>query len=387
MEPLIAPKLDPEWLDTPIAVVHRPTLEVNIRKMANYAKNCGVALRPHIKSHKTVEIARRQRMAGVRGITTATLGEAEVFADAGFRDITVAFPVVSEIKRFRLMKLAARARVSAVADDLEQVDLLARSARENDVSVGLWLKVDSGLGRCGIPASDVERAAAVAYRILQWERLWRDHVGGGIYFAGLLTHAGHVYAARSPEEVEAVAEAEGKALVDLCRSLKIRGIHCPELSAGSTPTAKRVARVDGITEIRPGNYVFYDRTQVRLGAAQWEDCALRVLARVVSRPSLTRCVIDAGSKTLGLDTGAHGLGGLAGYGAICGHPHLVLARLSEEHGVVETSDGTPVPPVGAILEIIPNHACSVVNLAPRMGVAGERGWEGWWSIDAGRRSD
>ncbi|MBX6394776.1 MAG: alanine racemase, partial [Alicyclobacillaceae bacterium] len=376
---LILPFVQEEWLDTPVVVVHRPTLDNNIHMMANYAKEKGVALRPHIKSHKTVEIARKQRMAGMQGLTVAKLGEAEVFVDAGFRDITVAYPIVSEVKRNRLMSLAARARVTTLVDEIEQVDYLAKSAQDRGVSLGLWIKIDTGLHRCGVPAEEIDRAAAVAYRITRWEQQWRQHPGGGVYFAGLLTHAGHVYAATSRQEVETIAVAEGEQLVRLQRALQMRGIPCPGLSAGSTPTAKHVAAVRGITEIRPGNYVFHDRTQVRLGVASWSDCALRVLARVVSRPAPGRCVIDAGSKTLALDMGAHGSGGLRGFGAICGYPHLEVTRLSEEHGIVETTDPhADVPPVGTILEIIPNHACPVVNLTSRLGVVGERGWE-WYN--------
>ncbi|MCL6576061.1 alanine racemase [Kyrpidia sp.] len=383
VQPLVLPFIHAEWFETPAVVVHRPTLDRNIARMAALAADAKVALRPHVKAHKTVEIARRQRMAGTQGITVAKLGEAEVFAEAGFRDITVAYPVISAVKRDRLAALAARARVTTVVDDLEQVDLLARMAEERAVTVGLWLKVDTGLHRCGIPAAEEDRAAAVVSRILLWEKRWREEPGGGVYFAGLLTHAGHAYGAESKEEVEAIAKSEGEQLAALKKALQMRGLPTPALSAGSTPTAARVSKVPGISEIRPGNYVFNDRTQVRLGAANPEDCSLRVVARVVSRPTPDRCVIDAGAKTLALDQGAHGSSGLEGFGVLCGKEGLRVTRLSEEHGVIERpNSGVELPRVGEVVELIPNHACPVVNLTRRLGVVGEAGWEGWWSVDA-----
>ena len=193
----------------------------------------------------------------------------------------------------------------------------------------------------------------------------------GLELRGIFTHAGHAYGAASHEEVRNIGRGEGEVLVETAGLLRARGVPCPVVSVGSTPTAFSAGSVPGVTELRPGNYVFYDRMQVALGSAHLEDCALSVLSTVISRPARDRAVIDAGSKTFALDRGAHGLDALRGYG-FDHSAGLVVDRLSEEHGILQlTPDEDARVCVGTRLRLVPNHACTVANLADRLvGVRG-----------------
>ncbi len=187
----------------------------------------------------------------------------------------------------------------------------------------------------------------------------------------MFTHAGHAYSAQSLAEVARIGQAEGEVLVDTAQLLRSNGVRCEVVSVGSTPTARYAGAVPGVTEFRPGNYVFYDRMQVALGSAQAEDCSLTVLARVISRPDPQRVVVDAGSKTFALDRGAHGTDALAGFGEDTAQ-HLVLERLSEEHGVLSVGVEDEPIAIGERLRFVPNHACTVANLADvLLGVRGD----------------
>ena len=199
------------------------------------------------------------------------------------------------------------------------------------------------------------------------ERLTELH---NLNLRGLFTHAGHAYGATSPAEVARIGRAEGEVLVETAALLREHGITCEVVSVGSTPTAHDSGAVPGVTELRPGNYVFYDRMQVALGVASLADCSLTVLTRVISRPASDRAVLDAGAKTFALDRGAHGMEAVAGFGQNREHG-LIIERLSEEHGVMGV-DGQAVQ-VGDRFRFVPNHACTVTNLAEVLiGVRGER---------------
>lgn len=357
-------------LDTPALLVHRPRLVANVNAMAALAGRHGVALRPHVKTHKSAAIARLQLQAGATGITCAKVGEAEVMVRHGVTDIVVAQLVISPLKLRRLLALAPQCRVSAIVDS----EAGARAAAAVCTAVGrplaVLIKIDSGLHRCGVaPGRD---AVALAGLVSQMPAL---------RLAGILTHAGHAYAATDPAERERIGRYEGEAMAATAALLAAAGLAPGTVSVGSTPTVKFAAAVPGVTEIRPGNYVFYDRTQVALGVAEPEQCALTVLAQVISAAP-GRAVIDAGSKMLSLDLGAHGRAAVTGYGAVRDRPDLVLQRLSEEHGILAVSPGVAAPAVGDRVEIVPNHACAVVNNFDRMWVTdGERVLD-CWPIDA-----
>jgi D-serine deaminase-like pyridoxal phosphate-dependent protein len=345
-------------LDTPAILVDLDVLEENVRRMAAFAAARGVALRPHTKSHKTVGIAERQRATGSQGLTVAKLDEAAGYLSAGFDDIFVANEVVGVDKWERLAAMQARGKVAIGVDNAAAADALDDVARAAGVRIPVLIEVDSGLQRAGVQPGDAALVLA-------------QHLAGlrGLDFRGVFTHAGHAYGAHSPEEVAVIGRAEGGLLVETARLLRANGVACDVVSVGSTPTALHSGAVDGVTEIRPGNYVFYDRMQVPLGSARAEDCSLTVLARVISRPTLDRAVLDAGSKTFALDRGAHGIEAVAGFGQDVRYG-LVIQRLSEEHGVLSV-DGQLIG-VGDRLRIVPNHACTVANLADVLvGVRGD----------------
>ncbi|WP_018130730.1 alanine racemase [Effusibacillus pohliae] len=358
-------------IDTPAVLVDYEKLLANLDDMAGFARAHGVKLRPHAKTHKTAEIARLQIERGAVGITVAKIGEAEALADHGCADILIAYPLIGTPKLERLAALAERIRVAAVIDSLDGAIALSDFFAARNRQIDVYVKIDSGLRRCGRqPGEDAAELARQAARF------------AGIRLVGLLTHAGHAYGAPTPEILQKIGREEALSLLYTAELLRPEdGVNAREISVGSTPTVKISGTVPGVTEIRPGNYVFYDMTQVRLGVVPIERCALRVVAQVVSRPEADRIVIDAGAKTLALDRGAHGLEGVAGYGYVVGYPQAVIERLSEEHGIVRVVPDDPLR-VGDYLEIIPNHACPVVNLADELIVVDRRGIRDRWKVVA-----
>ncbi len=366
-------------LDTPAVVIDRHVLDTNIAEMARFAADHHLKLRPHVKAHKSPDIARRQIDAGAVGITVAKIGEAEVMAAAGVRDIFVANEIVTPTKVDRLLALSPKTRLAVAVDNAANLPLLDRSARATGTKLGVLIEVDAGLHRCGVP--DAGAALELARLVATFAHL---------ELRGIFTHAGQVYGASSPSEVAEIGRHEGTLMVSIAEILRSEGLPVDEVSVGSTPTAKTAGAVTGVTEIRPGNYVFHDAIQVGLGVVPEARCSLRVLATVISRPAADRVVLDAGSKTLGLDRGAHGTSVVQGFGRILGWPGLRLERLSEEHGVAITAPdtaGSPLPRLGDTVEIIPNHACVVANLARALAVIeGDRVTDRW-PVAASGRSD
>jgi D-serine deaminase-like pyridoxal phosphate-dependent protein len=344
-------------LRTPCVLLDQQRLERNIDRMQDAAAARRMRLRPHAKTHKSVDLARLQVARGAAGICCATPGEAEVFAEAGLRDIRLPYPI-NPVNASRILALLDRTHLSFIVDDLDVArrwaDVMSGAGREVDVLV----KVDVGFHRCGIDP-DATNAASFVVRVAELR---------GLRFRGLLSHAGHAYNAASEEEIAKIAEAEARLLSDLRDRVVDAGVPVEEISVGATPTARFSLRHDAITELRPGNYVYHDRTQVALGSAAWDDCALTVLARVVSRPAPDRLILDAGSKTLTTDQ-AKGLGNTSGYGAVLQaldaptpDESLVIERLSEEHAIVKLAAGSSPLAPGDLVRIVPNHACVVSNL-------------------------
>lgn len=334
-------------LPTPSLLIERAILEANINRMQRLATAHGVALRPHIKTHKSIELAVRQLQAGAVGLAVATVHEAETMASGGVTDIQIANEVVGTDKIKRLVALASGTRVSCAVDSADNARELAAAFRAAGRILPVFLDIDSGLHRCGLSEYALIRSLAETVGALD-----------GLELAGILTHAGHAYAA-APSQIAEIGKREGEAMVELAGRLRSDGIPVTTISLGSTPTAGHAVSVPGISELRPGNYVFNDMMQVSLGVATWEQCALSVLATVISTPTADRAVIDAGSKALSSDCGAHGNRSLSGYGSIVGTA-LTISRLSEEHGVIE-SPGHGLA-LGQRLRVIPNHACAAVNL-------------------------
>ena len=343
-------------LPTPAVVIDLDVLDRNIGRMAARAREAGVRLRPHAKTHKVPEIARLQLGAGAAGITVAKTSEAEVFADAGLDDIFIAYPVVGADKARRLLEVARRVRLAVGADSLEGARLLAAPFRDAGATLDVMLKVDTGLHRVGVAP---EAAPGLARAIAGMR---------GLRLRGIFTHAGHAYGGETREAVQAVAREEGGRLARVAEELAAAGLGQLEVSVGSTPTAAAAMRVEGVTECRPGNYVYHDASQVSLGTCGLEDCALTVVATVVSVPAPDRAVLDAGSKTVTTDPLRPTPGG---YGWVLGTKSR-LAKMSEEHGVIDVADGDRFT-VGQRVRVLPNHACVVSNLHDVVhGVRGNR---------------
>jgi D-serine deaminase-like pyridoxal phosphate-dependent protein len=349
----------PVFAGTPYLLIDGPKMERNILKMADVASENGVALRPHVKTHKIPGIAREQLEAGAAGITVAKVSEAEVMADGGMEDIFIAYPLVTEAKIRQAIRLGERVRLVVGVDSLEGARRLSVVAEDRALEVRI--EVDTSLRRTGVPYDEAVELAGEIEAIRNLD------------LKGIYTYRGAVLAGSKTLELEKAGLEEGQIMVSLADQMRERGIGVDDISVGSTPTAEYVAKVEGVTEIRPGTYVFYDRMQARLGACSLDECAAVVVCTVVSRPTPDLAVIDGGSKTFATDVvpGAEPLN-LEGYGHVVGYPDAVLERLTEEHGMLSVDEDCDLE-VGDTLQIIPNHICSTVNLHDEVYLVGEDG--------------
>jgi D-serine deaminase-like pyridoxal phosphate-dependent protein len=349
----------PNSSGTPYLLIDGVKMERNLQKMADVAGGSGVDLRPHVKTHKIPGIAREQLEAGASGITVAKLSEAEVMADGGIEDIFIAYPLVTEAKIRQAVRLDERVRFIVGVDSLEGARRL--SAVVQDQTLEVRLEVDTGLRRTGVPLDEAVRLAGEIEAM------------GNLDLTGIYTYRGAVLGGSKTLELEKAGLEEGQLMVSLADMLRERGIGVEDVSVGSTPTAEYVAKVDGVTEIRPGTYVFYDRMQARLGACSLDECAAVVVCTVVSRPTRDLAIIDGGSKTFATDVGpgAEPLN-LEGYGHVVGYRSVVLERLTEEHGMLSVDEDCDLV-VGDTLQIIPNHICSTVNLHDEVYLVGKDG--------------
>jgi D-serine deaminase-like pyridoxal phosphate-dependent protein len=344
-------------LPTPQVLIDRRRAADNIDRVQTMADAAGVRLRPHAKTHKSPLVAKWQMARGAVGICCAKIGEAEVFADAGIDNIRLPYPV-NPSNATRLIPLLDVAEISIIVDHLGVArgwsEAMHRARRTLDVLV----KVDVGFHRCGIdpngdPLGFIKSVASLP----------------GLRLRGLLSHAGHAYHAASEDDLRTIARDEVETLTRIVDGAKAAGIALDEISVGATPSLRFSVAQKGITELRPGNYVYFDRTQVALGAATLDDCALTVLATVVSKPAPDRIILDCGSKTLTNDT-ARGISKATGYGAVLkgngDSPRevddtLTIERLSEEHATVRVAGRTSLEP-GNRVRVVPNHSCTVSNL-------------------------
>src|ERR671911_1198149 len=344
---------------TPYVLIDGAKMERNVLKIAEVARVTGVALRPHVKTHKIPGIARDQVEAGAAGITVAKLSEAEVMADGGMEEIFIAYPLVTEAKIRQAIRLGERVRLVVGVDSLEGARRLSAVAEGHTLEVRL--EVDTGLRRTGVL---YDEAVGLAGKI---EGM------GNLDLTGIYTYRGAVLGGSKTLELEKAGLEEGQLMVSLADRMRERGIGVDDVSVGSTPTAEYVAKVDGVTEIRPGTYVFYDRMQIRLEACSLDECAAVVVCTVVSRPTRDLAVIDGGSKTFATDVapGAEPLN-LEGYGHVIGYASVVLERLTEEHGMLSVDEDCDLE-VGDTLQIIPNHICSTVNLHDEVYLVGKDG--------------
>lgn len=338
-----------ENLPTPSVLVDLDVLERNVRAMQERARDAGVRLRPHAKTHKSPEVARLQLAAGASGLTLAKTSEAEIFAALGFDDIFIGYPVFGNDKARRLLALSDRIRLTVGVDSTEGAKSLGEVFHAAGRRLPVRLKIDCGYHRVGVPP---EKAVEVARRIADLP---------GLTLAGVFTHGGQGYEGRTPEEVAEAGHVEGRVVAESAEAIRAAGLPVEDVSLGSTPTVRSALSERGVTECRPGTYVYNDFSQVQLGSARLEDCAMTVVATIVSSPAPDRSVCDAGSKTLSSDplrpTGP-------GHGRILGRQSRI-ARLSEEHGVIAVEPGEAFR-VGERVRILPNHACIVSNLHDRL---------------------
>jgi D-serine deaminase-like pyridoxal phosphate-dependent protein len=363
-ELILAPDTD---IDTPALVVSETIMQRNISEMAAFARSVGVGLRPHIKTHKTPQIARLQLAAGAFGVTCAKVGEAEVMVnEAGVEDVLLAYPTIGDHKIERLVALLDKARVTVAVDSLEGAQSISKSLAKFDRSLDVFIEVNTGQNRSGVLVGD--DTIAFALKIARIPHL---------NLTGIMTHEGHANSAPE-DEIEGIALAAGRALVDTAEHIRAHGIELPNISVGSTPAALYTPTVPGVTEMRPGTYVFNDNSIFRFGKLGVGDCAARFVATVVSRPTRDRCTLDTGSKSLAMDPSK----GRQGHGYIVGHPNVVIAKLSEEHGVCEIPDGEPGFEVGDRVEIIPNHICPTVNLMNNLIIVRDGKIVDTWKVGA-----
>jgi len=321
-------------LETPCVLIDLDIVEANLKRAQAEADRLGLRLRPHIKTHKLPRFAKRQLALGAHGITVQKLGEAEVMADAGLDDIFLPYNILGAHKLARLKALNARITLAVTADSPDTVAGYAATFTA-DRPLTVLIECDTGMGRCGVATP--AQALALARQIA---------LAPGLRFGGLMT-----YPAAGKRDAAEAWLAEAKAM------LEKGGFPSPVISSGGTPDLFNGHAGSVVTEYRPGTYIYNDRMQVKFGAAGWDDCALTVLATVVSRPTATRAVIDAGSKALSSD-----LGGLEGHGRIVGYEDATINSLSEEHGVIQLAAPSDSPRIGETVRIIPNHACVVSNL-------------------------
>ncbi len=356
-------------LETPAAVVDLDRMDANLDRLATYARSHGLALRPHVKTHKTPELAAEQLRRGAVGVTVATLHEAEVMS-AVSDDVLLAYPPVGAARVARLLALPAHVRLTVALDSHDALEPLAAAAAAAGRTIGVLIELDLGMGRCGVTRPDEAVALAGAATRLD-----------GVEYRGVMFYPGHIR-----EHVDELAPALERLAADLARfidALAAAGLAPAVVSGGSTPAAFASHRIPGVTEIRPGTYIFNDRTTAHVGACAWEDCAYAVLATVVSVAVPGQAVIDAGSKALFREEVRGGTGPAAGFGALRDRPDVVVRAMSEEHGILDLSGTDWRPRVGDRVLVVPNHVCVSVNQHERLwGVRGDR-VEACWAV-AGR---
>lgn len=344
-------------LNTPAVIVDKARLERNIGRMAKLCADHGVQIRPHVKSHNFPEIAQMQMAAGAGGITVATLRETELMIHSGIRDIFIAREIVDWGSLRQLADLTGTAQLSVAVDSAEGIRRLSRVMAEKRTRVGVLIEVDTGGRRCGIASEDelcalVQSAKAVP----------------GVEWRGIFTHEGHVYAAVSREEMGRISAGVIRQMSALSALLTKKQLPPAVVSIGSSPSLKFLSDRQSVSEARPGNYVFNDAMQLANGSAGIEDCALKVLATVISKPDAGRAILNAGSKLLGSDRGGK-MSDTGGFGLVIHPSRHVVTRIYEEHSVI---DGQNALAIGQNVIIVPTHACMAANLAREVYVTDTR---------------
>jgi D-serine deaminase-like pyridoxal phosphate-dependent protein len=354
-------------LPTPALTIDLDILQCNLDRMARLCREQGMGLRPHTKTHKTPEVARLQIARGALGLTVAKVGEAEVMAEAGLDEILVAFPVYGADSLRRLAALACRRSILVSLDDEATAQRLSDAAAAQGSTVGVLVEFDAGFRRCGLPPGPA--CVELARKI---EKL------PGLRFRGLMTYFGNVWGSEEERRAEAVRTAATveRALAAFAEAR----LRVEIVSGGSTPSAPFARLIGGLTEIRPGTYVYNDLNTFYQGACRLEDCAARVVTTVVSMAVPGRAILDAGSKTLSSDL--LGSGPKSGYGYVVEAPDAALVKLNEEHGHLDITRSERPFRVGDVLTVIPNHVCTCVNMHDEVFLLRREEVVGTWRVAA-----
>ena len=365
-------------LETPCVIVDYRKLIDNIKFMQDIADKNSVFLRPHVKTHKCVQIAKLQIKEGAVGITASKTDEAIVFIEGGIQSITVAYPILQKEKLDRLFVSAVKnnTNIRMVVDSIEGIRNISTVCDKYGVKIPVFVEIDVGLHRCGLSENDPAIIDLV-------NSICDDR---NISFAGLFSHAGHAYAAKNADDIRQIASKECNIMWNLRQKIQDKGHKIAEVSVGATPTALVSNAYSGITEIRPGNYVFFDMTSVRKELISAEKISLSIVATVVSKND-SYYIVDAGSKTLSSDMGAHGTVGPGTYGQAYKledyentSASMPIVKLSEEHGFIQRN-GMDLK-IGEKVKIFPNHSCPVANLAEYFLITDNYKVLDRWNVDA-----
>jgi D-serine deaminase-like pyridoxal phosphate-dependent protein len=353
-------------LETPALIIDLPILERNLRQAAEYSKQHGLRLRPHTKTHKIVDLARRQLSLGADGLTVAKVGEAEVMVAAGPREILIAYPVIGRSKLERLTRIAAETRVIVALDTIEAARQLSEATTKAGVRVGILIEVDVGFGRMGMSPESV-RTFAQQLLILP-----------GVTVEGIAFFPGHILEMCNGA-MPALSKL-GLLVGEVIEDLRSAGVPVRIVSGGSTPTLYYSHLITGMNEIRPGTYLFNDRNTLNCNACSLDECAATVLTTVVSTASEGRIIVDGGSKAFSSDAPV-GTPDLS-YGVILEAPDAVFYKMNEEHGYINVENCGRSFSVGEKLRIIPNHVCPAVNLYDVIYGVHDGRVEQVWKVDA-----
>jgi D-serine deaminase-like pyridoxal phosphate-dependent protein len=338
-------------LPTPAVIVDLDIAERNIARMAAKLASRGIGHRPHIKTTKSVYFARKQVAAGAHGITVAKLSEAEVFIEAGFDNVLIGYPVIGDDKLVRFEALHRKASVLTTVDSRTGAEGLSAVGERSGKPVQVLIEIDGGLHRGGRqPGSDTLRFAESIADL------------PGIHMKGIMGYFGTIYGNSNESDFKAAVEQESRLVKETVNLLREAGFAVDIVSSGSSPTALMSEYLEGVTEVRAGNYLLFDASGVGMGLAGESDCALRVIVTVVSLPMEGRATMDAGTKTLTSDKAHH----RDGYGIVVGRPDIRITGLNEEHGFLEFDPSQDKLEIGERLEIIPNHSCVIPNLCDRI---------------------
>jgi D-serine deaminase-like pyridoxal phosphate-dependent protein len=347
---------------TPAALIDEPGMLRNIARMQARMDALGVRLRPHVKTAKCIEVARRQIAAGARGITVSTLKEAEEFFENGFDDVLYAV-CIAPAKLDRVLALRRRGcALTVLVDCVAAAQAVVEKGQAAGHAFDVMIEIDTDSHRAGVKPDDP--ALIEIGRLLQ---------GGGAALAGVLTHAGSSYELDTPEALRRLAEQERAGCVRAAERLRAAGLPCPEVSVGSTPTALSAQALDGVTEVRAGVYVFFDLVMANIGVCGPDEIALSVLATVIGhQPDKGWTIVDAGWMAMSRDRGTQVQRHDYGYGAVCDRDArlldgVILSGANQEHGIVSCRDGPSGAevvarfPLGSQLRILPNHACATAT--------------------------